>query len=200
VFVEGERVKDVSRHKAFPRGGALGGAGSTLAAAPENRELMNYVAQNGEPVHRSYQMRPRTPICASAGCSRKNGRGDLRLMGRTPDHVAGFFTGYAYVPEVFAKAGKVRRQCRGVLREDARRASLRELRDRGRADRPQQAGHKQSDPALYAGVVKERDDGIVISGAQQLATGGVLSDWLAPELHHPLQPGDENYATARGCR
>ena len=32
--------------------------------------------------------------------------------------------------------------------------------------------HKQSDPALYAGVVKERDDGIVISGAQQLATGG----------------------------
>ena len=34
--------------------------------------------------------------------------------------------------------------------------------------------HKQSDPTLYAGVVKERDDGIVISGAQQLATGGVL--------------------------
>ena len=36
--------------------------------------------------------------------------------------------------------------------------------------------HKQSDPTLYAGVVKERDDGIVISGAQQLATGGPLSD------------------------
>src|SRR4029077_10133057 len=54
--------------------------------------------------------------------------------------------------------------------------------------------HKQSDPALYAGVVKERDDGIVISGAQQLATGGVLSDWLHLSCIHPLQPGDENYA------
>ena len=54
--------------------------------------------------------------------------------------------------------------------------------------------HKQSDPTLYAGVVKERDDGIVISGAQQLATGGVLSDWLHLSCIHPLQPGDENYA------
>ena len=43
--------------------------------------------------------------------------------------------------------------------------------------------HKQSDPTLYAGVVKERDDGIVISGAQQVATGGVLSDCDPPELH-----------------
>ena len=53
---------------------------------------------------------------------------------------------------------------------------------------------KQSDPTLDAGVVKERDDGIVISGAQQVATGGVLSDWIYLSCIHPLQPGDENYA------
>ena len=34
----------------------------------------------------------------------------------------------------------------------------------------------------------------MISGAQQLATGGVLSDWLQLSCIHPLQPGDENYA------
>src|SRR5260370_4638580 len=54
--------------------------------------------------------------------------------------------------------------------------------------------HKQSDPTLYAGVVKERDGGIVISGAQQLATGGTLSDVINLSCIHPLQPGDENYA------
>ena len=54
--------------------------------------------------------------------------------------------------------------------------------------------HKQSDPTLYAGVVKERDDGIVITGAQQLATGGVYSDYIYLSCIHPLQPGDENYA------
>ena len=52
--------------------------------------------------------------------------------------------------------------------------------------------HKQSDPTLYAGVVKERDDGIVISsGAQQLATAAIYSDYIYLSCIHPLQPGDE---------
>ena len=54
--------------------------------------------------------------------------------------------------------------------------------------------HKQSDPTLYAGVVKERDDGIVLTGAQQLATGGLYSDYIYLSCIHPLQPGDETYA------
>ena len=54
--------------------------------------------------------------------------------------------------------------------------------------------HQQSDPTLYAGVVKERDDGIVIKGAQQLATGGPLSDYIHLSCIQPLAPGDENYA------
>ena len=56
--------------------------------------------------------------------------------------------------------------------------------------------HKQSDPRRYAGVVKERDDGIVISGAQQLATAALFSDYLHLACIHPLQPGDENYANS----
>ena len=47
---------------------------------------------------------------------------------------------------------------------------------------------------MYAGVVKEKDGGIVIAGAQQLATAGLYSDYLYLSCIHPLQPGDENYA------
>jgi 4-hydroxyphenylacetate 3-monooxygenase len=54
--------------------------------------------------------------------------------------------------------------------------------------------HQQSDPTLHAGVVKETDAGIYVSGGQQLATAGVLSDYLYVSCIHPLQPGDENYA------
>jgi 4-hydroxyphenylacetate 3-monooxygenase len=54
--------------------------------------------------------------------------------------------------------------------------------------------HAQSDPSLYAGVVKERDDGIVLKGGQQLATAGLYSDYIYVSCIHPLQPGDENYA------
>ena len=54
--------------------------------------------------------------------------------------------------------------------------------------------HQQRDPTLYAGVVKERDGGIVISGAQQLATGAVFADYLHLTCIHPMRAGDEAYA------
>ena len=47
---------------------------------------------------------------------------------------------------------------------------------------------------MYAGIVKERDDGIVLKGGQQLATAGLYSDYIYVSTIHPMQPGDENYA------
>ena len=168
-----------------------------IAAAPENRELMTFTSpKTGAPVLRAYQI-PKThaDLRARRLFSEKWAEATFGLMGRTPDHVAGFFCGYAAVPEVFAKAGQ--KFADNVV------AFYEKMRDEHlyvsyaivppQIDRSKPA-HKQSDPALYAGVVKERDDGIVISGAQQLATGGVLSDWLHLSCIHPLQPGDENYA------
>ena len=103
------------------------------------------------------------------------GRGDVRPDGPHAGPRRRFFCGYAAVPEVFAKAGQ--KFADNVM------AFYEKMRDEHlyvsyaivppQIDRSKPA-HKQSDPALYAGVVKERDDGIVISGAQQLATGGVL--------------------------
>jgi 4-hydroxyphenylacetate 3-monooxygenase len=116
-------------------------------------------------------------------------------MGRTPDHVAGFFCGYAARADVLAAGGQ--KYADNVV------AFYEHIRDNHlyvsyaivppQIDRSKPA-HQQSDPTLYAGVVKERDDGIVISGAQQLATGGAISDLIHLSCIHPLQPGDENYA------
>jgi 4-hydroxyphenylacetate 3-monooxygenase len=117
------------------------------------------------------------------------------MMGRTPDHVGGFFCGYAAVPEVFAGAGKEYGERVGkfyeFLRENHLWATYAIVPPQIDRSKP---AHKQSDPTLYAGVVKEKDDGIVISGAQQLATAGLYSDYLYLSCIHPLQPGDENYA------
>src|SRR5262249_45854305 len=54
--------------------------------------------------------------------------------------------------------------------------------------------HQQEDPLLYAGVVGERSDGIVVSGAQMLGTGGAIADEMFVSCIVPLVPGDENYA------
>ena len=106
------------------------------------------------------------------------------LMGRTPDHVAGFIAGYAAKPGLFAAAGQQFADNLAKL--------YAHLRDNHlyvayaivppQIDRSKPA-HQQKDPTLHAGVVKERDDGIVISGAQQLATGGVVRRLSAPDLH-----------------
>ncbi len=197
VFVEGERVKDVSMHKAFREAARSVARLFDIAAAPENRELMTFKSpKTGNPVWRAYQI-PKThaDLRERRLFSEKWAEASFGLMGRSPDHVASFFSGYAAVPSVFAAGGQ--------KYADNLIAFYERMRDEHlylsyaivppQIDRSKPA-HKQSDPALYAGVVKERDDGIVISGAQQLATGGPLSDWIHLSCIHALQPGDENYA------
>ena len=197
VFVDGERVADVRQHPAFREAARSIARLYDIAAAPENRELMTFPSpKTGMPVLRAYQI-PKThaDLRARRLFSEKWAEATFGLMGRTPDHVAGFFCGYAAVPGVFAAGGQqfadnvvafYEHLCDNHLY--ASYAIVPPQIDRSKP------AHKQSDPTLYAGVVKERDDGIMISGAQQLATAGVLSDYIHLSCIHPLQPGDENYA------
>src|SRR5438552_18316183 len=197
VFVDGERVKDVTAHVAFREAARSLARLYDIAAAPQMRERMTFSSpKTREPVLRAYQIpRSHADLRARRLFSETWAEATFGLMGRTPDHVAGFFCGYAASPSVFAAGGK--------HFADNMVAFYEHLRDNHlyasyaivppQIDRSKPA-HKQSDPTLYAGVVKERDDGIVISGAQQLATGGALSDYIQLSCIHPLQPGDENYA------
>jgi 4-hydroxyphenylacetate 3-monooxygenase len=197
VFVGGERVGNVAEHPAFRQAARSIANLYDIAAAPESRERMTFASpKTGEPVLRAYQI-PKThaDLRARRLFSEKWAEATFGLMGRTPDHVAGFFCGYAATPRVFAAGGQ--RFADNLV------AFYEHMRDHHlyvsyaivppQIDRSKPA-HKQSDPTLYAGVVKERDDGIVIAGAQQLATGGAISDYIHLSCIHPLQPGDENYA------
>ena len=197
VFVDGEQVGNVATHPAFREAARSVARLYDIAAAPENRELMTFTSpKTGQPVWRAFQI-PRThaDLRARRLFSETWAEATFGLMGRSPDHVASFFTGYAAVPGLMGSAGQ--KFADNVV------AFYEKMRDEylylsyaivpPQIDRSKPA-HKQSDPTLHAGVVKERDDGIVISGAQQVATGGILSDWLHLSCIHPLQPGDENYA------
>jgi 4-hydroxyphenylacetate 3-monooxygenase len=197
VFLDGERVRDVPAHPAFREAARSIANLYDIAAAPELRERMTFVSpKTGERVHRAWQI-PHThaDLRARRLFSETWAEATFGLMGRAPDHVAGFFAGYAAVPQFFAAAGQTF--------ADNLVAFYEYMRDNHvycsyaivppQIDRSKPA-HQQSDPTLYAGVVKERDDGIVIKGAQQLATGGALSDFIQLSCISPLQPGEENYA------
>jgi len=197
VFVDGEAVKDVTAHPAFRQAARSIASLYDIAAAPELRERMTFISpKTGKPVQRGWQIpHSHADLRARRLFSETWAEATFGLMGRAPDHVAGFFAGYAAAPKFFAGAGQ---QFAGNLV-----AFYEFMRDNHiycsyaivppQIDRSKPA-HQQSDPTLYAGVVKERDDGIVISGAQQLATGGAISDYIHLSCIQPLAPGDENYA------
>jgi 4-hydroxyphenylacetate 3-monooxygenase len=197
VFVDGERVADVTKHPAFREAARSVARLYDIAAAPENRERMTFTSpMTGEPVLRAWLIpRSHADLRARRLFSETWAEATFGLMGRSPDHVAGFLTGFAAAPQVFAAADQKFADNIVAFYERARDQHLyvSYALIPPQIDRSKPA-HKQSDPTLYAGVVKERDDGIVISGAQQLATGGPLSDWLHLSVIPPLQPGDDNYA------
>ncbi len=197
VYADGELVKDVTAHPAFRQAAKSLAHLFDVAAAPENRDLMTYPSPTtGAPVWRAWQI-PKThaDLRAKRLAAEKWAESTFGLMGRTPDHVAGFFAGYAAKPGLFAAGGQ--HFADNLLK------MYEHLRDNHlyvtyaivppQIDRSKPA-HQQKDPTLYAGVVKERDDGIVISGAQQLATAAVFADYLHLSCIHPLRPGDEAYA------
>jgi 4-hydroxyphenylacetate 3-monooxygenase len=197
VYVNGERVADVTEHPAFR--GAVRSIAQLydLAASPEHRDVMTFPSPStGEPVNKSFLV-PRTAedLAARRRAHRLWADATFGLMGRSPDHVPGFITGFAMRPDLFARQGQ--RFADNVVRYHAW------LRDTDlyaayviappHIDRSKPA-HQQEDPQLYAGVVEERGDGIVVSGAQMLGTGGAIANEMFMSCIVPLVAGDESYA------
>lgn len=197
VFLDGELVKDVTTHPAFAAAARSAATLFDIAADPANAERMTFTSpSSGKPVLRAYQIpRSHADLRARRLASEMWSEASFGMMGRTPDHVSSFFCGFAAVPQVFAAGGREYGE-RVVsfyekLRENHLWATYAIVPPQIDRSKP---AHRQSDPQLYAGVVKETDGGIVVSGAQQLATAGLYSDYLYLSCIHPLQPGDENHA------
>src|SRR5262249_33635869 len=197
VFLHGERVRDVTEHPALQ--GAVRSIARLydLAADPANRAVMTCPSPaTGDPVNVAFLIpRTREGLAARRRALRLWADAAFGLMGRSPDHVAGFMTGFAMCPDLFARDGA--RFGDHVVDFHAY------LRDRDlysayviippHIDRSKPA-HQQEDPHLYGGGVEERGDGIVISGAQTLGTGAAISNEIFVSSIVPLGPGDESYA------
>jgi 4-hydroxyphenylacetate 3-monooxygenase len=197
IYVEGECISNAADHPAFRAGARALARLFDAAAAPENRDVMTFPSPaTGAPVWRCYQIpRSHADLRAKRIAAEKWAEMTFGLMGRTPDHVANFFAGFAAKPQLFAAAGAQFGEHLIRFYEHLRdsHAYVAYAIVPPQIDRSKPA-HRQADPTLYAGVVKETDAGIYLSGGQQLATGAVYADYLHVSCIHPLQPGDENYA------
>ncbi len=105
--------------------------------------------------------------------------GSFGLMGRTPDHVASLVTGFAGMRHVFDRGGSRYGDNVASFYRQAREGDwfIAYAISPPQVDRAKPA-HLQPEPFLYPGIVAERDEGIVIRGAQMIGTSAAIADWL----------------------
>ena len=198
VFIDGEEVSDVTVHPAFCDAVNTIANLYNISSDPKNKKIMTSTSPTTGETYNIIWSLPRNTddLHARRKAIELWSEATFGLMGRSPDHVAGFFAGWAMAPEVFADKGSLDRK-ENILRfyEFMRTHDIYITYTiiPPQIDRSKPM-HKQNPSDLYAGVIDERDDGIIVRGAQMLGTGTVLSDYLNLSQITPIQPGDEAHA------
>lgn len=195
IYIDGELVDDVTKHPAFAEVSKSIAALYDQIANPEN-EMTFISPSSGKPVSKAYMIpKSREDLASKRIAMKKSSDATYGFIGRSPEHVANFLAGFASSAELFAQGGERFAQNVVNFYEYARDNHLfiSYAIVQPQIDRSKPA-HEQEDPYLAAGVYEERSDGIVIRGAQMLATSGALSDYLYLSCIRPLRPGEENYA------
>ena len=197
VFMDGERVRGVPEHAAF-RGIARTVAGLYDAALDPARKMTFVSPETGGTSNKVFMIpRSREDLRQRREAITQWARLTHGLVGRGPEHVAGFLAGFAGAPEVFARADRrfgenVVRFHRKVVENDL---YVTYVIIPPQIDRSKTA-QGQEEKFLPVGVSAERDGGIVVRGAQMLGTSAAVSDFLFVSSIVPLKPGDEDYANS----
>jgi 4-hydroxyphenylacetate 3-monooxygenase len=197
VFLDGARVDDVTRHPAFAEPIRRIARTYDLARSDEAARTTTFVDDATGRRYSTMWLVPKTAddLAARRRAHRLWAEPTYGLMGRTPDHVACVLTAFASWRQLFDRGG--RQFGDNVVRFHARAREDDLYVAYGivplQIDRSQPA-HRQPEPFLFPGVVKERDDGIVVRGCQGITTSAILAEWLFISYITPLVPGDEDYA------
>ena len=183
VYIGGEKVDDVTTHPAFRNGARSMAAIYDLKAAHPD-----FSFEEGGERYSAYFLRAKTRQDLEKRTRLHRAIADTShgLLGRSPDHVSSFVTGMATNPAVFGKyADNLVRYYEHMRKEDVYGVY---------AVVPPQAARnpefyvKQNLPIPTLQVVREDDDGVVVSGMKMLATGAVFANeiWIGNLI--PLAP------------
>ncbi len=186
VYIGGEKVTDVTAHPAFRNAARSIAAIYDMKADPANREEMSF-EENGER-YSAYFLRARTreDLDKRRRTHQKIAMLSYGLLGRSPDHVSSFVAGMATDASVFGRyAGNLLRYYEHMRKDDVYGVY---------AVIPPQAARnpefysRQNLPIPTLRVVREDDDGLVVSGMKMLATGAVFANeiWIGNLI--PLAP------------
>lgn len=192
VLLDGELVPDVTAHRGLAPGAHV--IADLYDAAADRPEL---TATDGEESFSASWLMPRTAadLATRTLVHRHWAEGTFGLMGRTPDFGAALITAFAMRRDVFDRADSAFGDHVEAFYRKARQNDwqIAYAVTPPQVDRSKPA-HQQPEPFLYPGIVEERDDGLILRGAQMIGTAAAFADWIFVSSVAPLQPGDEDYA------
>jgi 4-hydroxyphenylacetate 3-monooxygenase len=193
VWIDGERVTDVTTHPAFRNASRSIARLYDALHDPATHDVMTAEDRHGIRTHRFF-MPSYSPgdLLASRDAIAHWSRMSYGYMGRTPDYKASFMATLGADPGWYAPFEDAAAQWYRKYAEQA--LFLNHVLINPPIDR-NKAVHEVED--VYVHVVDERDDGIVVSGAKMLATGSALSHstFVAQNSAVQLEEGQaEDYA------
>lgn len=199
VWLQGERVADVTTHPALRRGAQAIARLYEMQSEPEFQETLTYPSpSSGQPVGVSFLMprsqqdlvrrRQQTKVWADESCG---------MMGRMPDFCNSAVTSFAESAEFFAEdearfGDNIVRYYEYCRENDVclTHALLDPQIDRSRGP------SEQDDPYLCLGIVRETDAGVIVRGARMLATLAPFANELVVWPYARLAENEGNYALA----
>jgi 4-hydroxyphenylacetate 3-monooxygenase len=201
IYLDGERVRDVAGHPAFAPVARTIAELYDLAADPLNG--MTYTdAETGREANQVFRIpRSREELAARRRAIEIWARHTHGWVGRGPDHVGAFLAGFASCPQAFARephdfAANVTAGYRRLLDESLFVSYAIIPPQFSRATTAHGWDGDGDGDFIQAGVVEERAEGIVIRGAQMLATGASVADEILISCIKPLAPQDRDFAVS----
>lgn len=201
VYLEGEHIRDVTRHPRFR--GIIASMAELYDMQHDEAltETMTYVSPStGDRVGRSFQV-PRTQadLLSRRAMMERWAEHSFGMMGRSPDYLNASLMAFAGAKRFFAQNDPAYGDHMERYYEKARERDLCLTHTLispqvNRAVGPAQ----QADPTIVAKIVRETDRGLVIRGGRMLATLAPVSDEIAvfPSTVLKGSPDAEDYAFA----
>lgn len=199
VWINGERVEDVTSHPAFTEGIRSIAHLYDLQHDPSLHDVLTYPSpETGDDVAMSFLV-PQSPddVARRGRAFKVWADATGGLVGRSPDFLNSAVTAFASAKDFFAQDGPQYGDNIVQYYEHCREndVCLTHTITDPQVDRSKSPA-EQDDPYTVLGRVKETDAGIVVRGAKMLATLGPYADELMVYPLMPLSERDAAYALA----
>ena len=197
VYIDAEKVADVTAHAAFRQSARSASALYDFQAAEENRETMTFPSPTSDRrVNRLWQLpRNRRELVERRKALEAWAESTCGMVGRSPDHVGSSLAGMYMGRDLYRKNDPKRAKALIDYFEYARDADLylSYVIINPQADRSK-ASAEQPGEDLVARIVDEDATGITIRGAKMLGTSVVFANEIMVSGFFGLQAGEEDFA------